>query len=63
LGENVERDYGRALGFVALAEQRLADQVTTPEENNRKLVRLAWKKIVKIKVIANRRLGSEHLGS
>lgn len=63
LGENVQRDYGRALEYVALAEQRLTDQVTTREENSRKFVRLAREKIVKIKVFANRRVGSEHLGS
>lgn len=62
-GENVERDYRRALEYVALAEQRLTDQVTTPEENSRRFVRLAREKVVKIKVFANRRLGSEHLGS
>lgn len=60
-GTNVQRDYRKALEYIRMAEERLAVRVTTSEENSRKLVRFARKKIDQIKVFAVGRLGGEQL--
>lgn len=61
-GENVQRDCRRALEYIGIAEQRLAEQVSNSEESSRKLVRFARKKIDQIKVFAIGQLGAEQLG-
>jgi hypothetical protein len=61
-GENVERDCRKTLEYIEIAEQRLAEQITNSEENSRKLVRFARKKIDLIKVLAIRQLGTEQRG-
>lgn len=61
-GENGQRDCRKALEYIGIAEQRLAEQVTNSKENSRKLVRFARKKIDHIKVFAIRQLGAEQLG-
>jgi len=50
-------DYRMVLEYIGMAEQRLAEQVTNSEENSRKVVRFARKKIDHIKGFAIRRLG------
>ena len=50
MGQGVRKDTGKALGYVRTAQSRLADQVTTSEQNSRKLVRFARKKIDQIMV-------------
>ena len=57
-GKNVERDCRKALEYIRMAEERLAARVTTVEENSRKLVRFARKKIDQIKVFAVSQLGA-----
>ncbi|HMJ89792.1 MAG TPA: hypothetical protein VK530_08245 [Candidatus Acidoferrum sp.] len=60
---NLAEDYARqgdcrtALEYIGMAEQRLTEQVTNSEENSRKLVRFARKKIDHIKGFAIRQLG------
>ena len=61
-GKNVQRDFRKALEYIGIAEQRLAEQVTNSEENSRKLVRFARKKIDQIKVFAVSELAAERLG-
>lgn len=61
-GKNVQRDFRKALEYIRMAEERLSVRVTTAEENSRKLVRFARKKIDQIKVFAVGKLEAEELG-
>ena len=55
-GANTSEDYRRVLEYLRIAEDRLAVQVTSSEENSRKLVRFARKKLDHVKTFAIRQL-------
>jgi TPR repeat protein len=61
-GEYLKQDCRKALEYIQIAEERLAERVTNSEEDSRKLFRFARTKIDHIKVIAIRQLGAEQLG-
>ena len=62
-GKHVQRDCRKALEYIRIAEERLAERVTNSEENSRKLVRFARTKIDQIKVFAVGQLGAEQFSS